>query len=51
MESVRQVLTTGSHCLSAELKVSEGFGWGLVLVARGEELRWLPVELGASVGV
>lgn len=54
MESVRQVLATGSHCLAAELEVSEGFGWGLVLAARGEGLRpepveglrWLPVELG-----
>ncbi len=46
MESVRQVLATGSHYLAAELEVSEGFGWGLVLVARGEGLHWLPVELG-----
>jgi hypothetical protein len=46
MESVRQVLASGSHCLAAELEVKEGFGWGLVLAARGEGLRWLPVELG-----
>ena len=44
--SVRQVVPAGSHCLAAELAVSEGFGWGLVLAARGEGLRWLPVALG-----
>ena len=44
MESVRQVLATGSHYLAAELEVSEGFGWGLVLAARGEGPRWLPVR-------
>jgi hypothetical protein len=46
MESVRQLLAPGGHCLAAELEVSEGFGWGLVLAARGEGLRWLPAELG-----
>jgi hypothetical protein len=44
--SVRQVLPAGSHCLAAELAVSEGFGWGLVLAARGEGLRWLPAAFG-----
>jgi hypothetical protein len=46
MASVRQVVPAGSHCLAAELAVSEGFGWGLVLAARGEGLRWLPAALG-----
>ena len=36
---------TGCWC---RLRVSEPFGWGLALAARGEGegLRWLPVELG-----
>jgi hypothetical protein len=46
MESVRKVLASGGHSLVAELEVSEGFGWGLVLAARGEGLGWLPVERG-----
>jgi hypothetical protein len=46
MESVRPVLASGRHCLAAELEVTEGFGWGLVLAARGEGLRWLPAEPG-----
>jgi hypothetical protein len=43
-ESVWKVMATGRHRLAAELEVSEGFGWGLVLSARGEGLTWLPVE-------
>jgi hypothetical protein len=46
MESVRQVLSPGSHHVVAELAVSEGFGWGLVLAARGTGLLWLPAALG-----
>jgi hypothetical protein len=46
MESRRQELAAGSHSLAAELEVAEGFGWGLVLAARGEGLHWLPAELG-----
>ena len=46
MASVRQVVPAGSHCLAAELAMSEGFGWGLALAARGEGLRWLPAALG-----
>jgi len=34
------------HRLSAELKVSEGFGWGLLLALRGSGVRWLPAALG-----
>jgi hypothetical protein len=44
--SVRKVVSAGRHTLNAELKVSEGFGWGLVLATRGEGLHWLPVEMG-----
>jgi hypothetical protein len=36
----------GDLFVAAELEVREGFGWGLVLAARGAGLRWLPVELG-----
>jgi hypothetical protein len=45
-ESLRQELAAGGHYLAAELEVSEEFGWGLVLAARGKGLRWLPAELG-----
>jgi hypothetical protein len=44
--TVRRMLETGSHHLTAEVSVSEGFGWGLVLAAHGPGLRWLPAELG-----
>jgi hypothetical protein len=46
MQSLRQVLSPGTHCLAAALRVSEPFGWGLALAAYGEGLHWLPVELG-----
>ncbi len=44
--TLRQNLAAGSHHLVAVLKVSEGFGWGLVLAAHGKGLSWLPAELG-----
>jgi len=45
-QSLRQKLAPGTHHLAATLRVSEPFGWGLSLAARGEGLHWLPVELG-----
>jgi hypothetical protein len=45
-EMLRQTVEAGSHCLSAELRTSEFFGWGLVLAAHAPGLRWLPAELG-----
>jgi hypothetical protein len=45
-QTLRQELAPGTHCLAATLRVSEAFGWGLALAARGEGLGWLPVELG-----
>lgn len=45
-QSFQQKLAPGAHHLTAALRVSEPFGWGLSLAARGEGLRWLPVELG-----
>jgi hypothetical protein len=35
-------LERGMHRVLAELKVTEGFGWGMILSATGEGLRWLP---------
>lgn len=48
VQSVAQMLSAGVHTLAATLRVSEPFGWGLALAARGEGegLRCLPVELG-----
>jgi hypothetical protein len=46
MAAVRLALPPGAHHLVGELRVTEGFGWGLVLTVRGPGLRWLPVELG-----
>jgi hypothetical protein len=46
MQSLRQELASGEHCLTAVLRVSEGFGWGLALAVHGEGLHWLPAELG-----
>jgi hypothetical protein len=46
MGSLRQILPPGNHNLTADLEVSEGFGWGLVLTARGKGIRWLPAEFG-----
>jgi len=46
MQSLRQVLASGTHCLTAVLRVSEPFGWGLALAAQGEGLHWLPAESG-----
>jgi hypothetical protein len=43
-ESLRLVLAAGTHQLTAVLQVKEGFGWGLVLAARGKGVRWLPAE-------
>ncbi len=42
--SARLRLEPGVHQLAATLKVSEGFGWGLVLALRGEQVRLLPAE-------
>jgi hypothetical protein len=46
IQSLRQDLSPGMHCLAATLRVSEPFGWGLALAAHGEGLHWLPAELG-----
>jgi len=44
--SHRETVPAGKHTLAAYLEVSEGFGWGMVLAARGEGLHWLPPEPG-----
>ena len=43
---VESTLGAGSHVLAADLKVSEGFGWGFAVAARGEAMRWLPAAFG-----
>ena len=45
-ETLRQTVEAGLHCLSAELRASEPFGWGLALAAHAPGMCWLPVELG-----
>jgi hypothetical protein len=46
--AVRRTLSKGRHRLTARLKVTEPFGWGLVVAAKGGELRWLPAALGPA---
>jgi hypothetical protein len=43
---VHETVTPGTHTLVATLRVSEPFGWGLVLAGEGAGLRWLPAGLG-----
>jgi hypothetical protein len=43
---VRETVTPGTHTLVATLRVSEPFGWGLVLAGEGAGLRWLPAGFG-----
>ena len=44
--TIQRTLGAGPHVLTAALRVSEGFGWGLALAAHGEGLRWMPAEYG-----
>jgi hypothetical protein len=44
--SVRLRLGPGIHQLSALLKVTEGFGWGLIVALRGEGIQLLPADSG-----
>jgi hypothetical protein len=44
---VTLVLKRGTHQVTAKLKVTEGFGWGMILSATGEGLSWLPATSGA----
>ena len=44
--TIRRTLEGGPHLLTAALRVSEGFGWGLAFAAHGEGLRWLPAKHG-----
>jgi hypothetical protein len=41
---LRPTLPPGLHMLSAVLKTTEGFGWGLSLSLRGDHVRLLPVR-------
>lgn len=40
--TLRLRLDQGPHQLIARLKVTEGFGWGLILSVTADGLRWLP---------
>jgi hypothetical protein len=46
MSSVTQPVSKGIHRLNARLRVTEGFGWGLVVALQGPAVRLLPAELG-----
>ena len=46
MGSVRRTVSKGVHRLRARLKVTEPFGWGLILAVKGEYVRLLPARLG-----
>jgi hypothetical protein len=39
-------ITPGTHTLTAKLKMTEPFGWGMRLSVRGGQFSWLPAELG-----
>jgi hypothetical protein len=46
MDAVRRAVSPGVHRLTARLKVTEGFGWGLVVSMRGQGVSLLPARLG-----
>jgi hypothetical protein len=46
MGSVTRRVSPGVHKLTARLKVTEGFGWGLVVSMRGQSFKLLPARLG-----
>lgn len=37
-------LGPGVHKISADLNVSEGFGWGLIITVHASGINWLPIE-------
>jgi hypothetical protein len=36
-------LGAGAHKISADISVSEGFGWGLIVTVQASGLQWLPI--------
>lgn len=44
--TVARVVSPGVHRLTARLKVTEGFGWGLVVSMTGQDVSLLPARLG-----
>ncbi|MEW6230867.1 MAG: hypothetical protein AB1566_00970 [Chloroflexota bacterium] len=46
MHVIRPALAPGTHRLTATLKVTEPFGWGLILSAREGRVRFLPANKG-----
>jgi hypothetical protein len=46
--TLRLPLDPGLHQLMARLKVTEGFGWGMILSVAAEGLHWLPATSGVA---
>ena len=46
MNSVSRKVPKGVHRLTARLKVTEPFGWGLILALKGEDVRLVSAKLG-----
>ena len=44
--AIRTTVSTGVHRLTAKLKVTEPFGWGLIVAVKGQDVSWLPAALG-----
>jgi hypothetical protein len=44
--AVRTKVSRGIHRLTARLKVTEPFGWGLIVAVKGPQVSWLPAALG-----
>jgi hypothetical protein len=44
--AVRKTVSRGMHKLTARLKVTEPFGWGLIVAVKGQDVSWLPAALG-----
>jgi len=44
--AIRTTVSTGMHRLTARLKVTEPFGWGLIVAVKGQDVTWLPAALG-----
>jgi hypothetical protein len=44
--ALRRTVSKGVHRLAATLKVTEPFGWGLIVAVKGQDVSWLPAALG-----
>ncbi|MFC1850672.1 hypothetical protein ACFL27_10810 [candidate division CSSED10-310 bacterium] len=43
--SRQHVVSAGHHCLTARLRMSEPYGWGLILAVLGDHIHWQPAAL------